>query len=58
MDASPPHKSDLLIETNRLSKSFARGESRYSLGVDFIVLAAIAAMMTAIAARIYPRLTM
>ena len=23
MDASPPHKSDLLIETNRLSKSFA-----------------------------------
>lgn len=34
------------------------GESRYGLGVDFIVLAAIAAMMTAIAARIYPRLTM
>ena len=23
MDTSPPHKSDLLIETNRLSKSFA-----------------------------------
>lgn len=34
------------------------GASKYGLGVDFIVLAAIAAVMTAIAARIYPRLTM
>jgi hypothetical protein len=58
MNASPPPKSDLLIETNRLSKSFAGGASKYGLGVDFIVLAAIAAAMTVIAARIYPRLTM
>ncbi len=34
------------------------GVSRYGLAVDFVVLAAIAGMMTAIAARIYPRLTM
>lgn len=32
--------------------------SKYGLAVDFVVLAAIAAVMTAIAARIYPRLTM